>query len=424
MWRATPAAKEILEPQHYPFRGVLPAVLAVVLLFLPSCSSRPVGVDESGSDGGQTPCQDFWDCSLGTQTCGGFPPCVHGVCRPDLEHVWVDCGECTSLDQCVIAEPMSCCFGCPEVISLQELDLRPCWYNRARPPDQIPQECQVDCYHCAACYPQPLGKVCNEARCQASVLGCPGEPEGAVEEVTTAAFAENPESYLGRTLALTGSLFPVEISCNDICPAQGCCQGSLAIDGVIRLGGLVCDLLPQVLGDNYCVDVFYPPHWGSVGVGPLPGDFVKVVGTVSSLGSPPWELPGIRVDSVEMRRPSNIGGHYAFTVTEVVYEGDFCGLPPVTEGDSGHLYLAVAGSAARAYTGAFPCSHGAEYLGEVVGQSGFDVRVPVLCTDCCCDYQIVGDLFGGFLEARYLYFDGQCSIVAELVGERQERDFW
>ena len=108
--------------------------LALWALAVPGCSSRPVGEGNHNAvaDAGPTACQDLWDCNPGV-TCGELILCEAGQCRPDLGQVIIPCvaGECTQDNDCVVALPANCCWGCPEVVSRAALADLECYQSQS-----------------------------------------------------------------------------------------------------------------------------------------------------------------------------------------------------------------------------------------------------------------------------------------------------
>ena len=188
-------------------------MLLVVALAGPGCSSRSVGEGNPnpGEDAGLPECDDFWDCNPGVD-CGELVMCEAGRCRPDLGHVIIPCtvGECTVDDDCVVAMPMSCCWGCPQVVSRSALANLECFYDEETPPDVIPPGCDVDCFYCSDCVPQPLGARCNNGQCVPKDLGCPDFSETPLTTVTTVQLVQNAAVHDGQLRWIRGAVIPGE----------------------------------------------------------------------------------------------------------------------------------------------------------------------------------------------------------------------
>ena len=104
-------------------------VVFAVAVLVAGCGQRSLGSADrqpDPSDSGVSECETFWDCNPGVD-CGELIQCVDGRCRPDLGHIIIPCAvaECETDDDCVVAAPENCCYGCPQVVPRSVWTLSP-----------------------------------------------------------------------------------------------------------------------------------------------------------------------------------------------------------------------------------------------------------------------------------------------------------
>lgn len=382
------------------------------------CGSRSVGswgnenqgeVDAGnpgGPDAGRTECRDFWDCNPGV-TCGELTMCEAGECRPDLGHVIIPCtiGECTLNEDCVVAMPMSCCWGCPQVVSREGLADVECFYEDGYPPAVIPVECDVDCLLCHECVPQPLGARCDNGQCVPTDLGCPTMSDN-VPAITTAEVVQNPAAYDGQRRWIRGVVIPGEGSCD----GEGCTeQYDSMINGVVRLEGYLCNLTVDLIGDECRANLR--------DYGVRAGGFYEFEGIVHDDPSP-YEPPWLEVEGARLVEPQGLGGRYEVAVTGVVSDADdpTCVPPPWYVGQTFPVFLAQSGPQVIAAAPVLHCE--ANYTGgfDQTDPDRFVVSLPMICD--YCDSTISGTVTGGRLVGQYDFIDGTCLHTVFFEGPR------
>jgi len=384
-------------------------VFAVVLIG-PGCSQHPVGAGNSNGvvdAGTEVACEDLWDCNPGV-TCGELVMCQDGQCRPDLGHAIVPCvaGECTVNEDCVVAHPMNCCWGCPEVTSRQALGDLECFYEAGHPPDDSPVGCDMDCLLCFDCVPQPLGARCDSGLCVPTDLGCPALSDPPSPAITTEQIQQSAATYDGEAHLIRGVVLPGEGSCD----GEGCsAQYRSLVNGVVRLDGYQCNLTVDVTGDECRASLR--------GHALEPGGWYEVEGIVHQSPSP-WEEPWLEVTGSRLVDPEDLGGHYPVVITGI--ESDVtdpvCVPPPWIVGAAVDLYVARSGPQVRVAAPAFHCEANLSG-GFDAGDSGpFTVWLPIDCD--WCDFHLSAVVNGEHLVGEYTAQDGPCTHIVRLEGTR------
>ncbi|MBW2261299.1 MAG: hypothetical protein JRG91_04930 [Deltaproteobacteria bacterium] len=241
----------------------------ILILFASGChdstglTGRPDGSVDAPTDGAAdvvhdapVACESLWDCNPGIP-CGDMVPCIDARCRPDAEHVWIECPEypCTSDADCMVADPYDCCNGCPVVVHRDELWEHECHYERGRTIGVIPDDCMILCYACPECYPQPLSAVCRGGVCVAGEEGCPYTGDDEPLEVETADVIADPLAHAGGTYTMRGTVLSLFTDCFETClPPEPCCMASLYLGGRIRLDGSPCESSMLCWADGSCPD--------------------------------------------------------------------------------------------------------------------------------------------------------------------------
>lgn len=381
---------------------------ALWVLAGPGCSTRSVGESNQnpGADAGPVACQDLWDCNPGV-TCGELVMCEDGQCRPDLGHVIIPCvaGECTADEDCVVALPANCCWGCPEVVSRATLANMECAYEGSVP-DVLPPGCDMDCFVCFDCIPQPLGARCDNGQCVPTDLGCPDFSETPVTAVTSLEVASNAAAHDGQVRWLRGAVLPGEGSCD----GEGCsAQYRSLLNGVVRLDGYQCNLTVDLIGGECRANLL--SH------GARAGGWYEFEGIVHEPPSP-WEPPWLEVIGSRLIDPEDLGGHYAATITDIQSEvsDPTCTPPGWSVGDTVDVYLARSGEQVRAAAPAFHCE--ANFSGgfDDNDPETFTVSLPIDCLDC--DFYLTGTVTTEQLTAEYVWQNGECRHVVRLEGPR------
>ena len=387
-------------------------------LVLASCASSYTmsGTPDAHTDAPQEApeCSTLWDCNPGVE-CGDMIPCMDGACRPDAPHVNIECpppGMCATDMDCVVADPIDCCNGCPMAVLGSEIP--ECYYERGTaPPDPVPADCLILCYACPVCFPQPLGARCVDGECVPDGEGCPYAGSEEPAPATPAQVAADPLAYSGRTVMMTGSTMARWPVCDDHCPdGESCCDASLYLDGVVRLEGWPCeaDLVCSSIGYLAC-------DWDCRLF--EEGASYEVVGEVRT-GST-WDSTSVLVSGIREVDPVGLGGRYAVTVTSSVsHHVDPWGECPdfALVGETGEIVVADSSGEIVMRTGLFeawgPCD---EFWGSR-DWSAFEVWVPIDCDGCCCDFWIDGRIEGGEISGTYHYFDGGCTAEVGFTGTR------
>jgi hypothetical protein len=385
--------------------GVL--LFAVLLMGLvgSGCESRSLGWPDMEHE-----CWDLWECNP-DRNCGPLVQCVAGRCRSDLNTVLVECpyGDCIVEDDCVVAQPYTCCGGCPQVARRSDLAEMTCHYEGGTTPGPIPPECAMDCTACPICFPQPLGVECDLGRCVATVEGCSTGGATGVESITTAALFTNPQQYDGGSYRMVGTALPAPAGCDDNCPSFHCCDRSAVLDGLVRLEGSPCNMQLMFQSDDYCADTF-----DSEGI--LPGGEYVVEGILRRTPSEaiPWVM---EVVGLEVASPRPLGGAYEVFVTAVEADANdpVCTPPTLAEGDWGTMYLAEEGGLLRVVAPLFDCHW--EFLGTADPEGWFTAEAPVVC-DGICDHILSGQVTGEMVFAVYTTVVDQCTYEYQFTGQR------
>lgn len=378
--------------------SVMPLVAALALFFI-SCDSRNLGTGRPPPE-----CWDLWDCNPG-QLCGEMTSCVDFLCQTEAPPVIVDCpgDDCLRDSDCVVAEPMSCCSGCPRVARRADLGSDPalqCFFEQGTVAPVPPPECLGSCAACPLCFPQPLGARCELGLCVPSARGCPSGLSEPPTSFTVAQLVASPAIYEGQLVRVVGTLLPSQTMCTDVCPAPRCCESAMTLDGAIGLVGNPCDLQLGLFSDDYCADVY-------TSEGPMPGAPYEAWGTA-------WltSLPGIplllELDTLRLPQdvPLGVAGAYDVTVTQIISDAydPICVPPTLAEGAFGRLYLAEAGGLARAVAPMFDCYP--ELRGSAPGGGRFETRPMAQCLTC--DIRLQGEVAGSRVYGVYVFFDGTC----------------
>ncbi len=370
--------------------------LGVLLLMVVGCDGRG-----AGTTGSERECWDTWECNPG-RLCGEMVPCLNFVCRDDLEPVIIECpgDQCVRDDDCVVAQPYDCCLGCPRVLDRDALAEQPCLYETGFATDPPPPECVFECMACPLCFPQPLQARCELGHCVAAEQGCPSTEDASPPEASVTQLIASPAAYEGNRYRVTGTLLPGSGDCTADCPAPRCCEHRMTLDGALALSGAPCELRLGLWADRQCADTFTTE-------GLLPGAVYTVTGIFAR--DPGSSMPlSLQVDGLALAEPAGIEGAYDLTVTQVDSEpgAPSCDPPALQPGAFGRLYLAASGDRVQALAPLFDCWPA--FLGSRDGQGRFETRVPVSCDECCCDYELSGEVIGSRLFGRYTAFDGQC----------------
>jgi hypothetical protein len=381
-------------------------VLAVALVV--GCGERSLGSADGEPDSAVTDCETFWDCNPGVE-CGELIQCVDGVCRPDLGHIIIPCAvaECATDDDCVVAVPENCCYGCPEVVPRSILPSMNCFYEAGTIHVPLP-ECTMLCERCPECYPQPLGAKCEQGVCTASETGCPPFGEEQLPTATTEQIAQSPSTYDGGRYRVQGAVLPGAGDC-DGGPGPFNCDFPPMLNGAVRLQGRLCNLSIHSLG-SVCSDEFMSESLA-------PGGWYEIEGEVQANPSP-WEPPYMEVTGLRLIEPQDIGGGYEVTVTMVVSDADdpTCVPPTLAVGDNGRVLVAVNGDNLTVIAPMFDCWW--EFVGTLDSYWRFTAWVPIDCDGCCCDYSVSGEVSGNHLTGEYESFDGTCRHIIQFSGQR------
>ena len=113
-----------------------------------------------------------------------------------------------------------------------------------------------------------------------------------------------------------------------------------------------------------------------------------------------------------------MAGTFDVTVTQILSDASdpSCTPPSLSVGDPGRVYLAEAGGLVRAVAPMFDCHF--EFRGAAGTDGTFVTRVPVTCDECCCDFELQGEITGTRLFGVYSYFDGTCRHTYYFEGVR------
>jgi hypothetical protein len=380
-------------------------------LAITGCGSRSVGTGNTntGQDADLPNCQDLWDCNPGV-SCGELVMCEEGLCRPDLGSVIIPCtfDECTHDEDCVVALPVTCCFGCPQVTSRAALADLECFHDEDTPPGPIAPECDMDCFWCPPCIPQPLGARCDDGQCVPRDLGCPDFSEEPITGVTTAQLAQDISAHAEQVRWIRGVVIPGEGSCD----GEGCSTPYRSmVNGVVRLDGTLCDLTVDLLGDECRANL--------LGRGVEPGQWYEFQGIVHEPPSE-YEPPWLEVIGSRLVDPEDLGGHYPVIVTEVQSDGNdpSCVPPWWNVGDTTDVYLARSGQQVHLSAPSFHCE--ANFSGSIDTNDpeGFTVAMSNGCTEC--DYSVRGTAAEGWLTGEYVIDDGTCRYVVHFEGTRSQ----
>lgn len=331
---------------------------------------------------------------------------------------------CAGPEDCLLAQPFDCCNGCPRVMSRAELAVEPCYYDPALPPPSpVPLECQMDCFACPPCFPQPLDSTCEAGQCVALHEGCPNTGDPPVGDVAAHEVSANREALLGKVYRVSGVVLPAPPSCDDVCPAADCCSSTLTLDGYVHLTGRPCGLDLAVLSDDYLADTFHGNAWGDAIL--EVGGAYELVGRLGAFANYPFE-PTLEVQGITRIDPEGAGGRYALTVTYVEEQTANPGCVtgpeyPWKPGDAARLYVAetdgFVAAVAPYFVGASP-----RYLlfGDTFSPDGTLVAAsPIECRDCACGYSLGATVEDGTIEGRYHQNDCECRFEVRFTGLRE-----
>jgi len=389
--------------------GSLSLLFLLLLGALPGCPSRSVGDANANHnrDAGPAECQDLFDCNPGVQ-CGELVMCEAGSCRPDLGHVIIPCtfDECTSDGDCVVAVPMTCCFGCPEVMSRATLAQTDCYFDEDTTPGPLPPECQMECYYCPDCAPQPLGARCDDGLCVPTELGCPDLSETPLTAVTTNQVVLNAAAHDGQVRRIRGTVMPGEGSCD----GEGCSATYRSLlNGVVRLDGYLCDVTVGLTGDECRANL--------VSHAAQSGGWYEFEGIVHESPSQ-WEPPWLEVTGSRLIDPEDMGGHYPAVITGVESDANDPTCVPAwwTVGTPVDVYLARSDQAVTVVAPALHCE--ANFSGNVdnADPTRFDSLQPADCIDC--NFMLNGQITADQLTAKYIFDDGSCRHIVTIEGTR------
>jgi len=315
-------------------------------------------------------------------------------------------GECTYDDDCVVAQPITCCWGCPQVTSRTALAELECFYDEESPPDTIPPQCEMDCFWCPPCVPQPLGARCDNGLCVPRDLGCPEFSTEPITPVTTAELDQDIGAHDGQVRWIRGVVIPGEGSCD----GEGCTANYRSmVNGVLRLDGTLCDQTVNLLGDECRANLTS----SSV----APGQWYELEGIVHQRPST-YEPHWLEVTGARLVDPEDEGGYYPVTITDVQSDGTdpTCVPPWWSVGDTTDVYLARSGQQVIFSAPAFHCE--ANFTGSFDSNAPeqFATSMSGGCPDC--EYSVQGSVTQDELIAQYVIDDGSCRTVIHFAGTR------
>lgn len=313
---------------------------------------------------------------------------------------------CTQDDDCVVAQPVTCCSGCPQVVSRAALTDLECFYEEENLPDVIPPGCDMDCFVCYDCIPQPLGARCDNGQCVPTDLGCPDFSETPVTTVTTPELVGNTAPHDGQVRWVRGAVIPGEGSCD----GEGCsAEYRSLLNGVLRLDGYLCNLTVGLTGNECRANL--------VSHGAQAGGWYELEGIVHESPSP-YEPPWLEVLGSRLIDPEDFGGHYEATITDIQSDvsDPTCTPPWWSVGDTVDLYLARSGAQVRVAAPALHCEANLSGSVDDSDPDSFTAAMPIYCVDCY--FHIRGTATAGQLTAEYVWQEGECSHVVQLIGPR------
>lgn len=343
---------------------------------------------------------------------GGGPEDPDGsVGRPDGSI------SCSTGDECVIAQPFDCCFGCPEIMTRSEMESRECWYEQGTDPGPVPEGCWMECYACPVCFPQPLDTHCENDQCVADDQGCPYTGNDPHPTAVTADIMHDPQSFTGHEYTVQGTVLPGLSGCDDNCPAENCCESAILIDGMVRLSGYPCDLGMTWWSDNYCAEEFRHNAWDTEGL--KPGRRYEFIGTVNAGGAVPWDPPTMHLGGIRILEQEGMAGAFEITITEVIQDITDPTCEQVWDvGQQAKVYIAESESDVRIYAPVFSCWWTDHFWGSTQDQRNFDTWIPIDCDGCCCDYHLTGEVVRDTIAGSYESYDGMCRYTVRFAGTR------